>query len=58
MGKIWENVKIELDKTNLNKSILLGNGFTTACANNKKFNSKKIIDMVHKYFKNRKTTKK
>lgn len=60
MLKTWEDVKRDLDlvKENKNKSILLGNGFTTACINNKKFNSKKIIDMVHNYFKNRKTTKK
>lgn len=35
MLKTWEYVKKDLDlvKDNKNKSILLGNGFTTACIN-------------------------
>lgn len=53
----WDEIKKKLLQDKSNKSVLLGNGFTIACANNNKLSSKKIIDNVHKYFKNRTTTK-
>ena len=53
----WNEVKKKLLQNKSNKSVLLGNGFTIACANNNTLSSKKIIDNVHKYFKNRTTTK-
>ena len=58
MKRDWNNIKKQLLDTNYNKSVLLGNGFTIACGNNNILNSEKIIDNVHKYFRNRATTKK
>lgn len=52
----WSEIKDKLSQHNGYVSVLLGNGFTIACANNNKLSSKKIIDNVHKYFKNRTTT--
>ena len=54
----WDDVKEELEKCSCSKSVLLGNGFSIACINDKNFKKKKIIDKVHKYFKNRKSTRK
>lgn len=45
----WSEIKDKLSQHNGYVSVLLGNGFTIACANNNKFSSKKIIDIVHKY---------
>lgn len=51
MSLTWNDVKSELEKCPNPKSVLLGNGFTIACIDDKNFNQKKIIDKVHKYFK-------
>ena len=58
MSLTWNDVKSELEKCPNPKSVLLGNGFTIAFIDDKNFNQKKIIDKVHKYFKNRKSTRK
>ncbi len=42
---------------NCDKNLLLANGFTLACSNSNNLSSKNIIDKVHKYFKNRKSTR-
>lgn len=55
--KNWKDVKNDLENTNEEKSLLLGNGFTIACVNDEEFNQKVLIDKVHKYFKKRDATK-
>lgn len=56
----FEDIRQEIDGVynNCDKNLLLANGFTIACANNNGLSSKNIIDKVHKYFKNRKSTRK
>lgn len=52
----WNDIKSEI-LTSKQKSILLGNGFTIACIGKENFNQKKIINNVHKFFKNRNNIK-
>ena len=39
----WDDVKEELEKCSCSKSVLLGNGFSIACVNDKNFNQEKIM---------------